>query len=208
MKANKKLLYSLIVVVLVMITGGIVYAASISDKGKEIGQEVAEINKNGSEDMIATVNGTGISQKSFNSYKIMLNQNHQYSDKEILDKMIERIVLFNKALSGGFEASDEEVVDTVAEVKSVFVQDEEQYKFLKDYLDGMGVSEDQYWGEIVPEEYKQVLSVNKLYDSLRNEFIKNYNLTDSKEIKSKFDVYWDEYKNDMVNKAVVQTDIK
>lgn len=205
MKASKKFLYSAIVVVLVMIASGVVYATSISDKGKEIGQEEAENNKNDSESIIAIVNGTEISQKSFNSYKIMLNQNHKYSDKEILDKMIERIVLFNKALSGGFEATDEEVVDTVAEVKSVFVQDEEQYKFLKDYLDGMGVSEDQYWGEIVPEEYKQVLSVNKLYDSLRNEFIKNNNLTDSKEIKSKFGSYWDEYKSDMVNKAVVQT---
>lgn len=208
MKMNKKFLYSLVIVlVLAVMTCGIVYATSVA-KGKEIGQQVAEINSKGSEDLIATVNGEEISQKSFDKYKVVLNQNNEYSDKEILNKMIEKRVLEDKAISEGFIVSVEEVNAAVTQVKTALQQDEEQYKFLKEYLSGLGISEEQYWSEIVPEEYKQVLTVNKMYKSLRDEFIKNNNLTNPDEIKSKFDIYWDEYKNDLISKADVQANIK
>lgn len=206
---KKKILYSVLAIsVIVVITcGSMVYASSVHDKGKELGQQVATIEKNGSNGMVANVDGYEITESALEIYKITASSFGDYSDKELLDNMIERRALYNQADSEGFEVSDEEVNVAIEAAKTALLQDEEQYKFLKEYLNGLGKSEDQYWSEM-REEYKKDLATGKLYESIREDFIKNNNFTDPNDIKSKFDVYWDAYKKDLVSKADVQTDIK
>ena len=208
MKKSRKPFYSLIsVIVIAILAGSIVYATSLSDRGKEIGKQSADIEKNGSDRIVATINGEKITQKVFDKNKYVFNLNHTYTDKEVLDKMIERRVLFAQAVSEGLEVGDEEVSAAVEAVKTTVEQDKEQAEFLSSYLEGLGISDEQYWTEIVPKEYKQVLTIDKLYQQLRNAFIKSSGLSDPAEIKAQFDTQWKAYKNTLVSKAAVETSL-
>ena len=209
MKKSRKPFYILIsVIVIAILAGGIVYATSLSDRGKEIGKQSADIEKNGSDRIVATINGEKITQKVFDKNKYVFNLNHTYTDKEVLDKMIERRVLFAQAVSEGLEVGDEEVSAAVQTVKTTVEQDKEQAEFLNSYLEGLGISDEQYWTEIVPKEYKQVLTIDKLYQQLRDAFIKSSGLSDPDEIKAQFDIQWKAYKNTLVSSAEVETSLK
>lgn len=196
---------------------------SFSDLGQEIGQQVADVQKvSDDKKIVATINGIDETEKGFNTYKTTMNQNgKKYSDKELLDKIIKKDVLYSKAIDEGLVATDKEIDACVDEAKKAIQQDENQYSFLKSYLKEMGLTEDEYW-EGSKEVYKQSLSIGKLEDALRENYAEkdteNSNITDSKitkiyisdseEFNTGFQEYYDNYVNSLIKEADIQTDIK
>ena len=64
MKKSRKLFYSLIsAAVIAILAGGIVYATSLSDRGKEIGKQSADIEKNGSDMIVVGGRGLGLVER-------------------------------------------------------------------------------------------------------------------------------------------------
>lgn len=87
-------------------------------------------------------------------------------------------------------------------------QDGEQAAFLRKYLDGLGISEEEYWNTDVSEAYKKVLTVRKLYNSEKKKFTEeNSAVTDPNALNSKFEDYWDSYRKSLLDKANIQSDL-
>lgn len=202
----------LVVILSVIATSGVVYGTSIMDRGKEIGrrQTAMQSSLKDPDEIVATINGQEVTKQEFETFKLLRNQNNSYTDRELLDKMIEKQVLYTEAVNQGFEATDDEVNAAIKDVKQALQEDQnqEQYEFLKNYLDELGITEEQYWSDFVVTEYKEVFSINNLEDSLKANFIKENHISDAAKMNSAFDEYYDQYKKDLISKADVQTDIK
>lgn len=204
----------IIVLALVIIVGtyGFVNADTITNKGRELGQQQANIEKSliDNNEIVATVNGYEVTKKTFESYKCIINQNHNYSDKELLDKIIKEKVVYVEAKNEGYTVSDAEINTEIELVKKLLKEDEnkDQYNYIKEYIEGLGITEDQYWSDIITPLYRETFVANKLIDSLRSEYIKEKNITDFAEMETEFSDYLNNYKEDLISNANIQTSIK
>jgi hypothetical protein len=226
-KSNKKLLIILVAVLTAaaLVYGvvhaasldrskdGVVHASSMGDLGKDVGglvsDAVAANEKDGSgSDVVATINGSDVTKNEFDMYKAFTNYNHDYSDKELLDKIIEKTVLFDEATAEGFSVTDNEINAEIEKVRDLIAKDPEQSDFFKNFIDGLGMTEEEYWEKIVFPGYKEVFTINKLSDSLKQKFAEENNITDPAELSSSFRDFYKEYKVDLISKADVQTRIK
>lgn len=209
MKLNKLRTIALIsVLVLAVGTYSFANASTVTDKGKEIGQQQANIYKsyNDSKEIAVSINGYNVNKEDFEEYKFIMNQNENYSDKELLDKIIREKAVYIEAMNQGFEVSDSEISTAIEEVKKLLRENEnkDQYNYLKNYIDGLGITEDQYWSEKVTPIYRETFTANKLIDNLRLKYSKVNQITDSAGSDSKFNDYLENYRNDLVSKANIE----
>lgn len=214
MKSNKALICALaIVILLAALACVIVYAASFGALGMAVGSRVADAvadnEKEGTGGIaVATINGDDVTKNEFDMYKAFTNYNHDYSDKELLDKMIEIKVLYDEATAEGFFVTDDEINAQIEKVKILIAQDPEQSDFFKNFIDGLGMTEEEYWQEIVFPGYIEVFTINKLSDSLKEKFAEENNITDPAQLTDRFKDYFAEYKEILISKADIKTDIR
>lgn len=190
---------------------GIVYGNwLLNSTGGDLGrqQTATQSGPENPDEAVAAVNGEAITAKEFETFKLLRNQGNSYTDRELLNKMIERRLLYAEAAKQGFESTDGEVDAAIRDVKQALQEEQnrEQYEFLQGYLKELNITEEAYWSEHVPAEYKEVLAINKLSDSLRDAY--NRKNPAAGPTKDGFDAYYDQYKKDLVQKADIQTDLK
>jgi|GEM_PF-1303842 len=206
-QSNGKTIMIVIVIVLILGTGS-VYAWMSIKNGIEIGEAQAEINKQfeTNNEIVASVNGYEITKESFEVYKSIMSQTGDYGDEELLDKLIEKKLMYSEAVAEGFTVTDDEIEAAIEDAKSLLVLEEniEQYNFLKQYIEGLGITEEQYWTEIVKPIYRETFTINKLTERLRANYDKENSSIDSQSTDGGFSDYLSKYKEDLVDKANIQ----
>jgi len=144
----------------------------------KFGQDVKSISEDAkAKRVVARVNGKGIDWQTFKAEQYIQGQNAvasgspEPSNTDILKEVAKKILLVEEAKGRGIEVSDSEVKTMMVDIKNMIskMTDEEQQKF-KDYLTGLGMSEEAFWSSPeVFEAYRQAMYIGKL----RNEFLQD-----------------------------------
>lgn len=171
------------------------------------GEKNAEINQVQSEDVVAKVNGVQISKDKFDSYKAGLaNASGEFTDKEIIDKLVEQEIIMQEIKRLGYTVTDAEVVKFNNERFALLDEDPAAYQIIKDYVDGLGVTMEEY-KEMSLEISKTALLANKYKADIQKEFIeKNPQLKSktSAQKQQKFEQYFADKIETLYEKADVE----
>lgn len=136
----------------------------------DLGKQVTQIHSDQSGGkIVATINGTNFTKNQLDTYRLTMNQGgKEYSDTELMDRLIKRTVLYDEAVRRGLTVTDAEIDEAIASTKDALNHSESKQakEYLDSYLSGAGISEDQYW-ENVNETYKLALPIGKLQDTLK-----------------------------------------
>lgn len=201
---SKSTKYSLFgVILLVTLLFATVYVNGESEMNL-LGQDHSSIMSNADSTIIAIVDGEEITKKVFESYKLSLNQgNTKYSDDEVLDKIIEKKLLYKNAIADGIAVDDNDVDKYLQEVKNGLAQNSELGQRIKEYIEGLNITEDVYW-EQVRSVYKSNGIISDYMEKLQAEYAEANNLTDKKEISDKFREYFKQFVEDLKNNSQIE----
>jgi hypothetical protein len=208
-KINKKILVTCTVSVLIVaLFSGFIYSTQGESLSKFFGKQQAEILSNAGNDVIATLDGEKITKKGFDTYKFFVNSdNKKLSDKEILDKIIDRQVIYNQALKEGISVTNEELENAIKSAQDLMKSNDQQYTAFKEYVSGLNMTEEQYWESVIPT-YQKAITCGKLKNELKEKFAKENKIEDKSELEAKFRDYYDQYVKDKKSKAKVESNLK
>ncbi len=178
-KMKKKLLIILpiCVLIIILVAAGNYYKEAKTSKQKaQYMNQLKDTNKNSK--VIATVDNQPITENDL-KIKEIFNDNNLSNDK-LLDNLIRDKVLFTDAKNQNLVPSDTEVQNRVNEVRKQIQQnDTNALKKIKEYQNGLGISEDEYWNKIVFNKYKESITINNLIrkeNELENNTLNNKSL--------------------------------
>ncbi len=137
---------------------------------KEFGKHIKETNKEEDHDrssVLGYVNDIEISKEKFEIFKEgNLIVNKDVSEEELLKRYIQYLLIIDKAEEAGLTASKEEVEEYTDKVFHALEKDDKNMKTIKEYIDGMGITMDEYREIVKEDSYKTILTM-KLYDKLK-----------------------------------------
>lgn len=207
-KMKKKILFSCILTSVLILFGGIVYATQGDSLAKLFGKQQAEILENAGDSIVATINEEKITKKGFDSYKLFINSGEtKYSDSQILDKILERKVIYDEAVKDGIIVTDEEITNAIKTSQDILKENDVQYTAFKDYISGLNMTEDQYWASVKPA-YTKFVTCGKLKNTLKEKYGKDNKIKDKKELDEKFRDYYNKYVSDLKSNAKVTSELK
>lgn len=166
----------------------------------EWGKSQTEIDK-AENSIIATVNGVPIYQSSLDTYKVGLKFTGQrLTDQEVLDALIRQVAAVQGIEKLGYSVSDAAVNAFNDERFAAIEDNPEMYKVLKDYLDGRGISLEEYKAMSKETSYKSLLFI-QYNKELKREFLDNSSLATT---PTDFKRYFDEKLNRFYEAAEVE----
>ncbi len=166
----------------------------------EWGKSQTEIDK-AENSIIATVNGVPIYQSSLDTYKVGLKFTGQrLTDQEVLDALIRQVAAVQGIEKLGYSVSDAAVNAFNDERFAAIEDNPEMYKVLKDYLDGRGISLEEYKAMSKETSYKSLLFI-QYNKELKREFLDNSSLATT---PTDFKHYFDEKLNRFYEAAEVE----
>lgn len=125
--------------------------------------------------VLAKVGDKTITQSDINSYKDS-NQNNLakgFTDKDILNKLIEDNVLIKAAKDEGVKVSKNEVQKIISQSKSALEKDatkssdEKMDKLAKD----LGITLGKYWNAYAPKAYASIIAIGKERNGIKDKII-------------------------------------
>ncbi|HEX2925492.1 MAG TPA: SurA N-terminal domain-containing protein [Ruminiclostridium sp.] len=211
MKSKKSLVIIIIsiAVIAVYIAG---YATNSGFEARFFGTK-EQVSSQKKEDIVATIDGEKITQNGFDSYKNGLNTGRQtkLTDKQVLDKIIERQVIYDEAVKEGFSVTDEEVDKEINTSRDALTRNPEEYKSMKAYIISLNMTEDEYW-KIQKPVYKKGLIIGKYKTAEKQKYMKDVMSKATSEVDKNFDEYFNKYFNkkvkELISKAKIQIFIK
>jgi len=113
------------------------------------------------------------------------------SDEEIIDKLIEKEVIYQQALKDNISVSEEEINQALQAQKDAEYKDSKTYEDFTNLIQGKNISEDEYWDKM-KESIKKGLICGKYINKLKEDFKKENPHIKKDEFQSKYEEY---YKN-------------
>jgi len=107
--------------------------------------------------------------KAFRQSEAELKSETPPTDEMLLEEWITEELLYQQAMKENVGVSLDEAMKEVQKAKAFLESlppDSEIRRFHRQVLEAMGVSEEQYWNEIMPSEYRKMMSISRLYDEL------------------------------------------
>lgn len=203
---KKKIWISIIVVlILLAVTAGIVFANSnvnLKEWGKLLSgnSQKEEITT----ESIANVNDKPISKDKFENYKISLSYaSGDFSDEEILDKLITQEVIMQEIERRGITVTEQEINTFNDERFALMEQDPSLYEITKDFVDGKGITMEEYKEES-KEISRQALLANKLRDEMVVEYQDKSSDDKSAPSQQDFQEYFNNYISDLKEEATIE----
>lgn len=156
------------------------------------------------EKVVAEVNGHEITKSEFETYKAGLAQAMgTFTDEEIIDKLVRQEVLMQEIEKRGYTVSDDEVTAFNDERFALLDEDPTAYQIIKDYVDGLGITMDEY-----KEQSKEISRIALLSNKFREDLLAEYEednpqiLTRSKQEQNQsFEEYLDGYIDDLYSSS-------
>lgn len=162
-----------------------------------------------SQDIVARIDGEPVTKKVFDSYKLSLNSGveSKLSDEQILDKIVDRQVVYNQAVKEGMTASESEVDSAVKAAQEAIKSESKQYEAFKDYISGLNLTEEAYWESVRPA-YKKALTCGNYKKALKAKFNEDNKEKAVSDLNAEFSKYYDEKVKALVEKAKVESFLK
>lgn len=206
MKKRIMMLISIICVLAIGIAGS-VYAIQKLNMF-QWGQNQKEIvSSQAVEKSVAVVNGQPISEASFENYKAGLaNANGTFSDKDVLNKLIRQELIKQEIQRLGYKVTDEDVAAFNDERFALLNEDPAAYKIVKDYVDGLGITMDEY-KEQSKEISKTALLANKFKADLQTKYQQDNpesSVHAKAEQEQNFEVYLEQYIDGLYENAKIE----
>lgn len=206
--SNKSKLVLICILFAAILFSGITYATQGDSLAKIFGKKQAEALANAGDGIVAMFNGEKITKKGFDTYKLIMNSGSiKLSDKEILDKIVERQIEYKQAIKEGITATDEEVNNFIKSAQDTVKITDNDYAAFKDYISGMNMTEEQYWESVKPA-YKKAIICGKFKKSLKEKFAEEKNIKDELQLNKEFNVFYNQYLKDLKSKVKIETNLK
>lgn len=198
---SKNILFPTLVVFALLIVIGISTIATSSNKFFEVGQKLKEISDNNDLNAVALIGDNRITKATFNSFKALYSAgNIVLTDDELLDKLIEREIIYQQAAKENIVVNEEEVDKALQEQKDIVIRDKEAYEEVQNLIKGRNISEEEYW-ENLREGIKKALIRGKYKNKLKEEFKKEHPDIEQSEFEAKYKEYYnnkiDSFKKDI-----------
>ncbi|KGI36902.1 hypothetical protein [Clostridium tetani] len=166
-------------IICICVLGVISIAASNYYKAPKNDTEKAQYmkllkDKNKNSKILVKVGNEAITENDLKVAKIFNDNN--LSDDQLLDKLIRDKILIIEGKKQNLIPSNEEVINRVNEVKNQVEKFPDAIEKIKNYKSGLKVSDDEYWNNIVFNEYKNRITINNLIKKENNKY-KNENTT-------------------------------
>ncbi len=175
---------SLLILVSIFIIGISISVLSANDdvKGvKDHGKQVKDIMDESlnTDNIVHIIDDQGneefISQLDLDTY--VLNKEFigksEVIEKDALEELVDSKILYMEAVQLGYKITNEEVEETINTNKEIINNNQEHQIFLQNYLEGLNLSEEEYW-RLVKKAYEKSLTVGKYKNSeLKDSFEAN-----------------------------------
>lgn len=125
-------------------------------------------DKNENSKTLVKVGNKAITENDLKIAKIFNDNN--LSDDQLLDKLIRDKIFITEGEKQNLIPSNEEVTSRVNEVKNQVKNFPDAIEKIKNYENGLGVSDDEYWNNIVFNEYKNRITINNLIKKENNKY--------------------------------------
>ncbi len=146
-------------------------------KANEMGKKLKEAEEENllndtADENVAVVNGEGISKQNFDNFVISSSYNElNQSKEELLNIMIEKLILRQKAEELGISVSEEEIEEDIERLKEVYEEDEDGKALMDAYMDGLEIS----FEELLDRNRKSLERDKKIH-KLRKEILGEENV--------------------------------
>lgn len=165
---------------------------------KEYANATTTVMENHPDDeYIATVNDAKVYRSEFESYKsgYELTEN-QFTDEDILDKLVVQEVVIQEAKKLGFTATEEEIDAFVNETMDLVYGDEAALSIITEFNESAGISMDEY--QIRCREIGEVVILSKkLKESIKDEWL-------LLKTDTNFETYYDDYVDSLCDAADIE----
>ena len=126
------------------------------------------------------------------------------SEMEIISQLILEELLLKEAEKVGVVISDEEVRHYMDEVRANMPNDKVGYDTFMLFIRNSGWTEDEYWIKSFPV-YKKAYTIGKFRNFYLKEQFESLNpMLKTSEINVAFDIFYEEYTNNLLNKVEIQ----
>lgn len=156
----------------------------------------------------AQVGDTIISVKDVESFRNMTDKT--LTDKQAVDILIERSILFQESQNQGISVSLQEAKEYSKEQRKIIETSggEQAREVMNDAAKRLKVSYEKYWDEYAPKGYMRALSEakmkRKIEDEIQSDLVKNHPDLSPEDTKKMFDKMY----NDRINELKVKYTIK
>lgn len=144
----------------------------VSSLWQRIGEHDAQAETEGEMTVIALIRGEEFAVNSGhleNACSFYQHTPEPRNEAEVKELYVENELLYREGQEQGLNAGPAEVDGHIAALKDNLSGDPEGYAELTSYLEGLGLSEAEYW-ESHREEYQRELTIEKLGEKLREEY--------------------------------------
>lgn len=192
-KKRKQIIIVLIIVSLVI--GVFVSSNATTSLFSQLGKMYKEnADQDVEKNVLAEINGGEITEESINTlvdtYKLFGNDK---TKEEVFEFVVTNQLLIELAKNSGIEVSEKDVKDQLALTREIINEDPKELKNMKDYIDSIGMTEDEYF-EVIKSEYMDYM----ILDIFKNTYIlkkfqdENPDLSEF-EVNNRFNEYYKEF---------------
>lgn len=164
-----------------------------------LGQEIKKADDTADSAVAFIINGQEYKLKNYNIYKAgMQYGDSNFSDQEIFDRYVKQKLLLQEANRLGISVGKEEISAFTKQRMDLINNDSTLKKQLEDYLDGAGISMDDYI-KLSDEASEQQLLYDKLVEVKKKDFPAETLVEtqdESGSIQKNMDLYADQLRNE------------
>ncbi len=195
---------------IIMVTFLIAAAAYAYQNNKffDIGQKISKIEEMNDTGAVAIVGDKKITKKSFDTFKELYSAgDNMPSDSALLDKLVEKEVIYQQALKDNISISEEEVNKAFQQQKDSVAKDSEANEMVKNLIEGRNITEEEYW-EKMKKSIRKALIRGKYINKLKDEFKKQNPDIQNRDFQFKFKEYYNNKVNSLKSAMKIEKFIK
>lgn len=202
MKKKVWIILGVLVIVAALAVGGVYAEKQL--KYVDLGSQISENQSIPEGEAAAWVNGTAISKQRFENYKAALAYTQaEYTDEQVLQKLIRQEVLQQEIARLGITVTDEDVKAFNEERFALLDEDETAKQIMTDFVKGLGVTMEEYKEQSL-EISKESLLTTKYQEFLTAEFEKQAQPASEQEKSEAFEEYFDRTLDALVEAAEIK----
>ena len=187
---KKAISLSLIVLLLILVTG--------------CKKDIVLVSERHTGKTLVTFDGSKITSGDIENFK--KNRQDNISDKQALEMVIEKELLYKEAQAQGLIATLKEAKAESNRQKNMREQyaTEEEKKEFQDILKELNISEKEYWNDYSPKAFRKSITIASMKKSIEDkiyaDIIKNHSDWGQAEIKKGFEEFYNKAINDLKSK--------
>ena len=177
---KKKYIIVLIIAICAVLTIGIAALAGYDSDAMRAGAAYREASEDSSGKVAAVYHGEEILMSVVQYEKDMLfmrdasGQASRQSERDIVDRIVESMIMLDEAEKRGLLATNEEIAEMVENTKHAYEMPDGK-KQMDEYFEAAGLTADEYFAQI-EQQAPNVIARQKLRDQIAEEYCKEHGM--------------------------------